>query len=164
MSQILTSAILCNQICTRDFVSTVPKGYLGQLSEFPQLRRSQGQCQNHCTLWAHTTGDRWQSALPDGQLLRRSTQWLLSQQTYSSPTYLTLQFRNRSECVYSKTGEQALTPTGTWQPQSEEKDPQCPAQALTTPSQLHPLLRKGKHILKKDMAGIHTKHPSQQKC
>ena len=36
-----------------------------------------------------------QSALPSGQLLGRNTQWLLSRQKCSSPTYLTLQLRNR---------------------------------------------------------------------
>ena len=79
---------------------------------------------NNCVLSVHPTGDRWhQSALPSEQLLRRNTQWLLSQWKCSSPTYPTLQLRNRLGVSTPTTREQTLSLTGLWQPQSKEEAP-----------------------------------------
>ena len=57
--------------------------------------------------------NRWQatpqSTLPNGQLLWRNTQWLLSQKKHSSPTHLTPQLRNGSGGFYCNNWGRLLT-------------------------------------------------------
>ena len=40
-------------------MNAVSERHQGQMPAFPQLRWRWRQCQQYCSLWAHTTGDRW---------------------------------------------------------------------------------------------------------
>lgn len=88
-----------------------------------------------------------------------NTQQLLSQRKSSNPTYLTLQLRTGSESFYFKDWEADAAPNRVMTTSEQRSShTQCPVQELltTTPNTLYQG-NKFQHILRKDLASIHTK-------
>ena len=147
----------------------VPKRLLSQWLESTSGGGSRGQHQQQWSLWVHTPGGRWHHRIrrPGGHLLGKNTH----SGSFPSENALVLP---TSQCSLEPdlgastptVGEQTLTPTGLWQPQSrEEALPNIQRRLWSPQHQTHPLSRGQGPAHTEERCGKnpYQKQPSHQK-